>query len=56
MSGSVALYGGRPPGEGFLARLERWMRETPGMDPRSRSGLVLYAVLGFAIGFFIGVR
>jgi hypothetical protein len=32
------------------------MRQTPGMDPRTRSGLVLYAVLGLAIGFMIGAR
>jgi hypothetical protein len=57
MTGAIALTGGpRRPGEGLLQRLERWMRQTPGMDPRSRSGIVLYGVLGLAIGFMIGAR
>ena len=50
-----AITGGPPPEDGFLRRLERMMKDGTLPDPRSTAGSIVYAVLGLAIGFWLGV-
>lgn len=38
----------------MLREIERLMREGVLPDPRTRAGLIVYSVIGFAIGFWIG--
>ncbi len=49
-----AITGGPPPEGNWFQRLERRMRETPALDPRTTGGVILYTVLGLAIGFLLG--
>ena len=52
---SDVAYGGRPPGESFLQRLERMMREGQLPDPRTGAGATKYALFGILLGIALGL-
>jgi hypothetical protein len=52
---AYAITGGPPPDDSFLRRLERMMKNGTLPDPQSKTGVIVYAVLGLAIGFWLGV-